>query len=186
MLPRAQVASHGLGGILRTGGRRAGEWLHQRLTRSRFDHGLAGWSFSGAFAAGCALTLYAYARAGALGRLDMGHSLGVVLFASLGTMLLVWPFLTSALIYLAVWRHGGWRSRPAAAAWGAAFHAVAHIGTLHLFVAEPASGIAIPLAVGALWGSWLPSMAAHTARSRFWMSPCPACGVRHPPPPPRG
>jgi hypothetical protein len=178
MLPTAQIARPGAA-------RRAAEWLQCHLLASRFDQGLASWSFSGAFAAGCALTLYAYWQAGALGQLDMSSSLGVALFASLGTMVLVWPFLVSALIYLAVWRHDGWRSRFAGALWGAIFHATAHGLALEAFASEPSAGILIPVAVGGLWGSWLPSMARHCARSRFWMSPCPACGARHEPPPPR-
>jgi hypothetical protein len=172
MLPTAQIARPGAS-------TRASQWLSQHLLRSRFDHGLASWSFSGAFVAGCALALYAYWRAGALGDVDMGRSLGVVLFASLGTMLLVWPFLVSALLYIAVWRHGAWRSRPAASAWGAVFHTLAHAVTLQLFVGDAGSGLAIPLVIGALWGSWLPAMALHCARSRFWLSPCAACGCRH-------
>jgi hypothetical protein len=175
MLPTAQIAHPGVA-------RRGLEGLRRHLLAPHFDQGLASWSFSGAFVAGCALTLYGYGVAGALGQLDMGRSLGVVLFASLGTMLLVWPFLVSALIYLAAWRHGGWRSRAAGALWGATFHAAAHMGLLQLFVAEPATGITIPLVIGALWGSWLPAMAEQTSRSRFWLSPCPACGGHHEPP----
>jgi hypothetical protein len=178
MLPRAQVASHGLAGLARRGV----DWMRHRLLASHFAGGLAGWAFSGAFTAGCALTLYAYWRAGAIAQIDMGRSLGVVLFASLGTMLLVWPFLISALIYLTVWRHGGWRSRPSAALWGAAFHGLAHMTTLQLAMASPSTGLVIPVALGALWGSWLPAMAIRTARSRFWLWPCPACGARHEPP----
>ena len=178
MLPRAQIARPGAA-------RRASEWATRHLLASRFDRGLSSWSFSGAFVAGCALTLYAYAQVGALDDMTMSSSLGVVLFASMGTMLLVWPFLVSALVYLAVWRHGGWRSRPAGALWGALFHAAAHGAALEAVASDPSTALVIPLAIGALWGSWLPSMALHTARSRFWLSPCPACGARHEPPPPR-
>jgi hypothetical protein len=172
MLPSAQIARPGLSV-------RASQWFQQHVLRSRFDHGLASWSFSGAFVAGCALTLYAYWRAGALGEIDMGRSLGVVLFASMGTMLLVWPFLVSALLYLAVWRQGAWRGRAAGAMWGAAFHGLAHAIVLQVTVGDGLSALGLPVVIGAVWGSWLPAMALHCARSRFWLSPCAACGCRH-------
>jgi len=178
MLPSAQIARPGMV-------RRGGQWLGHHLLGPRFTSGVASWSFSGAFFAGCALTLYACWRAGALGELDMQSSIGVVIFAGLGMVLLVWPFVLSAVLYVAAWRRGAWRSRAAGALWGAGFHATAHAAVMNAFGAPALSGVIIPIAIGALWGSWLPAVAAVCGRSPFWSAACPACGGRHEPPPRR-
>jgi hypothetical protein len=56
-------------------------------------------------------------------------------------------------------------SRTAGAVYGAAWHLIAHLLFMSALDASPrASFLAIPVGVGALWGSWLPATAADPRR----------------------
>ena len=118
------------------------------------------WSISGAFAACLAITVYIALRSDSLVEADFVETVGWTIFAAFGATLLFWPFLASFLLWLVLRRAGHHalclQSRAGAALYGATFHLTAHLLVTENLGGAPATLALMPIAVGALWGSWLP------------------------------
>jgi hypothetical protein len=160
MLPRAELAR--VAWL-----RRAARWLQQRLDtppsmleRDGFD-AATHWAVTGALAAGFGIGFYVFVVTGELWHADLTRSLGWAVFSLLGVACLYLPFLISLVMYLPLSRHRWFRRRAVAAGYGAAWHLSAHCLLIASVGGNPRSAaVAVPIVIGALWGSWLPGTVA--------------------------
>jgi hypothetical protein len=159
-IPQAELAR-------RHAGRRARAWLAARLRPPRWlraeDGASTGgrWAISGAFAGCLGLTLYIAIHSGSLGEADFAMTLGWTIFAAFGATVLFLPFVACYLLWLLLRRAGGARPPLQTRLGAALFTGGFHLGA-HLLVTSQLGGsgvllAAVPLLVGALWGSWLPA-----------------------------
>jgi len=130
------------------------------------------WSVSGTLVAGAAWTLAIqgkdFARIARLGQLTVGSVLSswMTALVSGGLMFILPAFLACFAVYRQLREVPYLHSLPGAAFYGSAWHLVAHLLVVTLWVREihgqsvtGAIYLLLPLLIGLLWGLWLPSIA---------------------------
>lgn len=163
-LPNAELARVSLAHRVR-------RWIYDRLAPPRtltvsYGFGAASyWSLTGALAAGFTLGLYLLCMSGNLWGADFTLTIGWAIFAAFGVVFWFWPFLGSYYMYAPLRYFSLLRTRMGAAIYGGLWHTTAHCLLIYWLEDNPFTGaMLVPMAVGGLWGSWLPTAFA-SARS---------------------
>ena len=157
VLPRAEIAPPSL--LVR-----CARWLAIRtapprsLVTSTGFGAASNWSLSGAWAAGFTIGMYLLFVNHDLFSLGFAEVVGWLLCATFGMLFWFWPFLASFYMYSPLRRYRWLARRSGAALYGALWHGTAH----HLLIegvggAQWGASMLVPLVIGGLWGSWLPS-----------------------------
>lgn len=157
MLPRAEIASPSLP-------LRWARWIATRVAPPRSVVDSTGfsaastWSMSGAWAAGFTIGLYLLFVNNDLFSLGVSELVGWLLCATFGMLFWFWPFLASFYMYSPLRRFRWLARRRGAALYGAMWHTTAHYLLIDSMGGDPCgASMLVPVAVGALWGSWLPA-----------------------------
>lgn len=130
----------------------------------RWAHTLFAWALSGAFAGAAGNLFAAFARMGILGDIRLLGSLGIGAASMISAFVLLVPFLICGGTYMVLFMQR--RTPLGGALYGAAFHGLAHLAVVAWFLRQPwHANLEVPLAIGALWGSWLPSVVGREERA---------------------
>ncbi len=120
------------------------------------------WSLTGSLVAAMSLGFYLLLSTGTLWTADVAVAFGWLVFSTMGAVCLFWPFMLSYYTYQPV-RHLC-HTRPRGALYGALWHLLVHCAILQAMDRSVMMAtMAIPIVIGAIWGSWLPAAHSHNS-----------------------